>query len=52
VYDKKFKNNSYSELIASLKLEIRQARVKAHLAVNRELVLFYWRIGQNILDHT
>jgi len=41
---------SYSELIKSLKLEIQQARVKAHLAVNKELVLLYWRIGQNILE--
>ena len=43
-------NSNYSELIKSLKQEIQQARIKAHLAVNRELVLLYWRIGKSILD--
>jgi predicted nuclease of restriction endonuclease-like (RecB) superfamily len=32
-----------------LKTRIRQAQVKAALAVNRELVLLYWQIGREIL---
>jgi len=33
-----------------LKTTIRTARLKAGLAVNRELVLLYWRIGKEILE--
>ena len=40
----------YSHWLASLKIQIRSARLKASLAVNRELVLLYWRIGKEILD--
>ncbi len=41
----------YPELLDELKGHIRQARVKASLSVNRELILLYWEIGQRILDH-
>ena len=33
-----------------MKATIRTARLKAGLAVNRELVLLYWRIGKEILE--
>lgn len=39
----------YDELLRDLKLRIRTARVRAALAVNRELVLLYWSIGRDIL---
>ena len=39
----------YAEILADLKDQIRAARLKAGLAVNRELVLLYWRIGRQIL---
>ena len=39
----------YAAILASLKDQIRAARLKAGLAVNRELVLLYWRIGRQIL---
>ncbi len=41
---------SYKDLIESLKTEIRQARLKAHLAVNSELILLYWNIGCKIIQ--
>ena len=41
---------SYADLIKGLKQEIQQARIKAHLAVNKELILLYWKIGKRILD--
>lgn len=41
----------YPELLDELKGHIRQARVKASLSVNRELILLYWEIGRRILDH-
>jgi len=42
-------DKSYLEFINDLKNQIKTSRVKAHLAVNRELVLLYFRIGQSIL---
>ncbi len=39
----------YPELLAELKERIRTARVRAGLAVNRELVMLYWQIGRDIL---
>lgn len=41
---------TYSELVATLKSEIQHARIKAHLAVNKELILLYWNIGKRILE--
>jgi predicted nuclease of restriction endonuclease-like (RecB) superfamily len=41
--------DGYVELLRDLKQRIRTAQVKAALAVNRELVLLYWGIGNDIL---
>jgi predicted nuclease of restriction endonuclease-like (RecB) superfamily len=41
--------DDYPEFIVSLKQRIRSAQVKAALSVNRELVLLYWQIGNDIL---
>lgn len=40
----------YGELLADLKERIGTAQVRAAVAVNRELVGLYWRIGRAILD--
>src|SRR5437016_3362212 len=40
---------SYQDLLTRLKNQIRTAQVRAALAVNRELVLLYWGIGNEIL---
>ncbi len=39
----------YAEFIETLKSDIQRSQIKAALAVNRELVLLYWRIGNGIL---
>jgi len=39
----------YDEFLNDLKSRIQTAQVRAALAVNRELVLFYWNIGREIL---
>jgi predicted nuclease of restriction endonuclease-like (RecB) superfamily len=39
----------YARFLDELKTRIRDARVRAALAVNRELVLLYWQIGREIL---
>lgn len=40
----------YPTLLIDLKTQIRAARTKAALAVNRELILLYWNIGRQILE--
>jgi len=44
-----YTSRSYVELLNSLRARIQQARTKASLSVNRELVLLYWEIGRMIL---
>ena len=39
----------YSDWLTDLKGRIHSAQQRATLAVNRELVLLYWQIGQDIL---
>src|SRR5262245_39918389 len=41
--------DGYEEFLRDLKQRIRNAQVRAALAVNRELVLLYWQIGRDIL---
>jgi predicted nuclease of restriction endonuclease-like (RecB) superfamily len=41
---------SYSHFLHDLKTRILNARTRASLAVNRELVLLYWQIGRDILE--
>lgn len=40
----------YDDFLRELKERIRGAQVKAALAVNRELVTLYWKVGRDILD--
>jgi predicted nuclease of restriction endonuclease-like (RecB) superfamily len=42
--------SNYAAWLESLKTQIRTARIKASLAVNKELVLLYWRLGREIID--
>jgi predicted nuclease of restriction endonuclease-like (RecB) superfamily len=41
--------NGYADFLQDLKQRIRAAQVRAGLAVNRELILLYYQIGQDIL---
>src|SRR5689334_5656349 len=40
----------YDDLLRDIKERVKTARVRAALAVNRELVLLYWGIGRDILQ--
>jgi predicted nuclease of restriction endonuclease-like (RecB) superfamily len=40
----------YDEVLAELKRRVRDARIRAHRAVNAELIGLYWQIGRTILD--
>jgi predicted nuclease of restriction endonuclease-like (RecB) superfamily len=44
------KAESYISLLQTLKQEITQARIKAHLSVNKEMIILYWNIGKKILE--
>jgi len=41
---------SYGELLDDLKRRIREARVRAGLSVNRELIRLHWEVGKSILE--
>ena len=43
-------DDAYRAFLSSLKTRIHRAQMKAALAVNAELTLLYWQIGQDILD--
>lgn len=45
-----FNPEDYRQFLVSIKDRVRTAQVRAGLAVNRELVLLYWRIGREILE--
>lgn len=38
------------EFLAGIKTSIREARLRAGRAVNRELIALYWRIGEEIVE--
>lgn len=42
-------NPAYFNTLKALKDEIYSARTRAHLAINKELTLLYWKIGKEIL---
>jgi predicted nuclease of restriction endonuclease-like (RecB) superfamily len=39
------KNSEYASWIAELKHKVRSTQIKAAIAVNKELILFYWDLG-------
>ena len=41
-------NQEYRNWIQELKLKVRSAQIKAAIAVNKELILFYWELGSMI----
>ncbi|WP_204136913.1 YhcG family protein [Halomicronema sp. CCY15110] len=43
-------DDDYRELLEGLKERIRSSQIKAAIAVNRELIWLYWRIGRDILS--
>lgn len=43
-------DQDYRNWIIALKGKVRAAQVKAVLAVNQELILFYWELGKMLSD--
>lgn len=44
-----FSDSIYADFLDALKRRIRSAQMKAVLAVNQELILLYWQIGNEVL---
>jgi predicted nuclease of restriction endonuclease-like (RecB) superfamily len=47
---KAFYNTSYASFVEQLKSRVRQAQLKASLAVNSELIQLYWDMGKAIVE--
>ena len=43
-------NPQYANWLSNLKDKVRNARIKAAISVNRELLLFYWELGADIVQ--
>lgn len=43
-------NQDYLKTLESIKQQVTNAQFKAHLAVNKEMLILYWRIGKTILE--
>jgi len=43
-------DNEYKNWISELKLKVRSAQIKAAIAVNKELILFYWDLGNMLSE--
>lgn len=44
------KIENYTQLLEQIKNDIQQSQLKAALAVNKELILLYWRIGKELTE--
>jgi predicted nuclease of restriction endonuclease-like (RecB) superfamily len=45
-----FSNKEYSQTLSELKKQIQNAQLRAVTAVNKELILLYWKIGKIIIE--
>ena len=41
---------NYLKTLEDIKQRVKTAQIKAHLSVNREMLILYWQIGKTILD--
>ncbi len=44
------KDKNYSSWLKELKNKVRQVQIKAAVKVNSELLMFYWELGEDIVD--
>jgi hypothetical protein len=43
-------DKNYLQTLENLKSSIKSAQIKAHLSVNKEMLILYWQIGRTILQ--
>jgi predicted nuclease of restriction endonuclease-like (RecB) superfamily len=44
------KSKDYLQTLEEIKKKVKSAQMRAHLAVNREMIILYWQIGSTILE--
>lgn len=44
------KSKDYLQTLEEIKQKVKTAQIKAHLAVNREMIILYWQIGRIIIE--
>ena len=44
------KSKDYLQTLEEIKKKVHSAQMRAHLAVNREMIILYWQIGKTILE--
>ena len=44
------KDTAYKQWLTELKTKIRSTQIKAAIAVNTELILFYWELGRMLSE--
>ena len=45
----KSEDKNYLSTLEKLKSKIKTAQIKAHLSVNKEMLILYWQIGKAIV---
>jgi predicted nuclease of restriction endonuclease-like (RecB) superfamily len=50
IYKKTLETKNYLQTLEDLKSKIKTAQIKAHLAVNKEILILYWQIGKTIIE--
>lgn len=43
-------DGEYKQWITALKAKVKQSQLKAALAVNQQLLMFYWEMGNQIIE--
>ena len=43
-------NKDYKDFLQEIKRRIKSSRLRAALAVNQEVIKFYWEIGQLVIE--
>jgi hypothetical protein len=46
--DKIILSKDYLQTLEDIKQRVKSAQIKAHLAVNKEMLILYWQIGKVI----
>ena len=41
---------AYLQTLETIKSQIKTAQIKAHLTVNKEMLILYWQIGKTIIE--
>ena len=43
-------SKNYLQTLEAIKEQIKTAQIKAHLSVDKEMLILYWQIGKKIVE--